>query len=276
MSGQLSNKANAQTLSELTIEDEVMLERLVDNELSEQERREILLKLETISNGWRSCAIAFLEAQTFKAALKDIAQPRSVISTSDEQLIPSVGRSSIPRNALKKTTTYGLPFVSAATFLCALGLFWFSSNDQNTSKPLPGSSVQVAQVEFPSQPNEPTASSRPVDTLAVDRDEVGLARSGGLVDAQTSSAPIRTVTFNCPKHGLTNVSAPCIERDSFDPQVLNTTSLELPNELFEQLSQDGGRVNAKRESYHFPLEDGRVLILPVDSYEVRHEDLPIR
>jgi hypothetical protein len=41
------------------------IDRLVDGELDENTRRELLLRLDSLPDGWRRCAIAFLEAQEF-------------------------------------------------------------------------------------------------------------------------------------------------------------------------------------------------------------------
>ena len=48
---------------------------LVDGELSEADRRALLLQLEHEPDGWRRCALAFLEAQCWKAELGQIAPP---------------------------------------------------------------------------------------------------------------------------------------------------------------------------------------------------------
>src|ERR1017187_5596583 len=48
---------------------------LVDGELSETDRRDLLLELEHEPDGWRRCALAFLEAQCWKAELRQIAAP---------------------------------------------------------------------------------------------------------------------------------------------------------------------------------------------------------
>ncbi|MEI8375561.1 MAG: hypothetical protein WCJ35_22295 [Planctomycetota bacterium] len=45
---------------------------LVDGELSEADRRALLVQLEHETDGWRRCALAFLEAQCWKAELGQI------------------------------------------------------------------------------------------------------------------------------------------------------------------------------------------------------------
>ena len=46
---------------------------LVDGEMDEADRRALLLQLEHEPDGWRRCAMAFLEAQCWKAELGKMA-----------------------------------------------------------------------------------------------------------------------------------------------------------------------------------------------------------
>lgn len=45
------------------------IDRLVDGELPDSQRRELLMQFESQGDGWRRCALAFLEAQTCQEAL---------------------------------------------------------------------------------------------------------------------------------------------------------------------------------------------------------------
>jgi len=54
--------------------DPQILDRLVDGELAETERREVLQTLERQPDGWRQCALAFLEAQSWGEALTQLAR----------------------------------------------------------------------------------------------------------------------------------------------------------------------------------------------------------
>jgi len=60
------------------LDDARLIDRLVDGELSERKRRELLLSFENQSGGWRRCALAFLEAQVFHQALSLEAAPAAV------------------------------------------------------------------------------------------------------------------------------------------------------------------------------------------------------
>jgi hypothetical protein len=51
------------------------LDRLVDGDLPDSERRELLRLLESEPGGWRRCALAFLEHQAWRNALTEVAPP---------------------------------------------------------------------------------------------------------------------------------------------------------------------------------------------------------
>jgi anti-sigma factor RsiW len=55
--------------------DDRRIDRLVDGELPDEERRALLLRLENEPDGWRRCAIAFLEAQSWRDAAGSLASP---------------------------------------------------------------------------------------------------------------------------------------------------------------------------------------------------------
>jgi hypothetical protein len=52
--------------------DDISFDLLVDGELSDAERRRLLASLDARADGWRRCALAFLEAQSWKGDLRDV------------------------------------------------------------------------------------------------------------------------------------------------------------------------------------------------------------
>jgi hypothetical protein len=60
-------------------DDDRLIDRLVDGELPDALRRELLLRLEGEPDGWRRCALAFLEAQTWREALGPLAAPAPAV-----------------------------------------------------------------------------------------------------------------------------------------------------------------------------------------------------
>lgn len=73
--------------------DPALIDRLVDGELNPEARRTLLLQLDGAPGGWRSCALAFLEAQEFGLASRawagEHAAPIPKAPTSRARLSPA-------------------------------------------------------------------------------------------------------------------------------------------------------------------------------------------
>ena len=103
-------------------------DRLVDGELSEEERRELLAGLDNEPGGWRRCALAFLEAQCWKQAVGS-AQGQTFLSAEGRQeclpAIANCGRHTecaCYDQAIALAGRVGTLLAMAASFLVALGL----------------------------------------------------------------------------------------------------------------------------------------------------------
>lgn len=67
-----------ETTRSTVLDDEIAL--LVDGELGEERRSQVLRSLDTESDGWKRCAVAFLEAQLWREALAlGSPQPEAVM-----------------------------------------------------------------------------------------------------------------------------------------------------------------------------------------------------
>jgi hypothetical protein len=99
--------------------DDILIDRLVDGELSIDERRELLASLEAQPGGWRRCALAFLEAQTWRHEMRQF-------------VAPAVARARRETNPPKqKSRSYaGIWLGLAASVLAAFGLGQHFAQDQ--------------------------------------------------------------------------------------------------------------------------------------------------
>jgi len=113
---------------------------LVDGELSEADRRALLVQLEHETDGWRRCALAFLEAQCWKAELGQIAAPAAQAKPTVSQVAP-IGRRQSWRQYAATTLTV------VASFLIALVVVrgWSGSSSHSTESSL----LKTAVSEFP-------------------------------------------------------------------------------------------------------------------------------
>src|SRR5262245_61132861 len=89
-------------------EDTMLLDRLVDGELNDEERRELLLRLERTPDGWRRCAMAFLEGQAWRSEAK------AMVHGPDATVRPA------PAHAIPPSWKGGLPWSSFALAACLM------------------------------------------------------------------------------------------------------------------------------------------------------------
>lgn len=69
--------------------DDTRIDALVDGELPEAERRTLLEQLEATPGGWRACALAFLEAQSWREAFVETARessPKPLVVTQPKRI----------------------------------------------------------------------------------------------------------------------------------------------------------------------------------------------
>ena len=153
--------------------DPCLIDRLVDGELPEAQRRQLLLRLETETDGWRRCALAFLEAQNWRQALAPLAAsacavPRPVI------LPERPGRKRSAWQSFATLTALAASLVAAFTLGWALHRSpWENPNPDSMAqeKPIPSPPVEPLKppeidlaAQDPPLPS-PRESSSPLDPV---------------------------------------------------------------------------------------------------------------
>ena len=231
-------------------------DRLVDGELSESERRALLASLDFEPAGWRRCALAFLEAQTWRESFGEITHRVRKSSV----LPPAPFVSSPPQSKRKKPLgALGTVMAMAASFLLTLGVgSW-------VLKEPPRGKTVVPPPEYIAGVNPPAAAvlTTPPDLSA-----------GAVQPAKPStSTPWRLVQLKAP--GLTGdnetLQLPAVERDRLDDDFLKTVPNPLPNAVLQAWKRTGHEVHTYRELVPVQLKDGRRLIVPIDQVEVQYD-----
>jgi anti-sigma factor RsiW len=162
--------------------DERLIDRLVDGELPELERRELLRRLDSEPNGWRRCALAFLEAQNWRAALAPLDAPAAA---QPAPLPPEPRRRPRSWRSVRRLT--GL----AAALAMAFALGWTLRGGPYVSDPHTTASHDTVPVPATS-PNIPQAApgdlvlpdAQPSWTAALDPVVKHWERRGYHADAQ--------------------------------------------------------------------------------------------
>lgn len=234
--------------------DDHRFDLLVDGELGEAERGELLAGLDDEPGGWRQCALAFLQAQALREDLGSILQ-----DTPDRP----VARRPIGRG---RSGGYGRTLLAmAASFLVALLL------GTQLDRLLPGPDAAGGRptevAKEPADKKQPAAPPGEMpESMLVEVPES--ARS-----PQSPSQPVGMVELAGPFGQAEPMRVPVIERDGIDEEWLRGLPAAVPPKVLRQWERIG-RVRQHRRLVPFWLEDGRQLVVPVDELDVHYVGRP--
>jgi hypothetical protein len=136
--------------------DDRLIDRLVDGALADEERRKLLARFEVEPHAWRRCALAFLEAQSWRDALRPLAAPVHPVRpqrVSPRRPVPVQGRIHLHLPALAAL---------AASLVVAFALGWSARGARPAEAPgQPLANVEAAPAVPASSP--PVVSRTPDD-----------------------------------------------------------------------------------------------------------------
>jgi len=222
-------------LDEFQQDDRRVLDRLVDGELSEAERRELLAALDDEPGGWRRCALAFLEAQTWRWQLSRMAAEPIVAQLSTPAKTTPTGRW---QNVLS----------IAAGLLLAFGL--------GTLVPRAGGDLQVADRRATDSPLAATGSESDVPMPAVQDPP----RDGRW----------QMLTLKPVGDGTADpIQVRVVDEALDDPSKLLAERTPLTATLAQGLEQAGWQVDRHQRLQPYELTDGRQVVVPVEELELR-------
>jgi hypothetical protein len=212
-----------------------LLDRLVDGELAAGERAAVLAALDAEPDGWRRCAVAFLEAQAWRGALRGESHVNAVDAAADATVRPI-------RIARRGGVAAGLAAAFVVAFLAGF-LARGSSGNQSTSE-TPGHAPFAARTT--------QASPSPTATLPAPPP----ARPRGLLTESTGAEsrvrlPLLTAGADSNSNTLRQPSA-------------------LPEYVRRQLERQGYQVEGDRQVVSVALEDGRSVAVPVERLKYRY------
>jgi len=233
----------------MTSEHETWLDLLVDGELDEPRRRELLLALDATPDGWRRCALAFLEAQAWQAGAKSFAKPaqHAIVPRCAALTVGPPMRSRMGASQVAKTL-----FALAASVLIAFaaGYGW------RGAAPTGGTSHEAVAANKSAEKRAPTTA------------DISPQSGTSLNGAQLVSLEVdhgektRRHTLRLP------VSDPAQPRDQWLAQA---EAAGPAPEVLAELERRGFEVNERRQLVPVMLADGRELIVPVKEVDLQYE-----
>jgi len=244
----------------LSGEDQRLLDLLVDGELNDAERRELLLRLERTPDGWRWCAAAFLEAQAWRGEARAMVSPPTPTALEQADLSAARRRpaSSVPSRGVPARPSFQIwmPLALAAGLLVATTwVFWNRNPDVFQQNGLPQNGPVVADIPNMGGPQVQVA--------------------GGLRDPQfiaphdANPQENLQLVINGGPEGRRNVDVPLVDAAGMDQALFGQWSPALPPEVIRMLEQNGHQVVRERRLVPLDLRDGRRVVVPMDQVEIR-------
>jgi hypothetical protein len=226
-------------MHEETIHDDVLFDRLVDGELSADERRRLLESLDARPDGWRRCALAFLEAQSWRG---DLGQ---LVRGAAQSRIDDATDRSVPHAVRRTPKQVGAWLAIAAGVLIALTLAtvrWDDGQKIVSNPPGPDEGAIVTAPPANSANSQPARGDRVDDALTLwARDDTGQPRS---------------------------LRVPLVDARTLDRQLGVEFRSGLPTDVRAQLHDRGYNVESKRRYAPLWLDNGRPMILPVEDTKI--------
>ncbi len=219
--------------------DDAQLDMLVDGEPDATQRRTVPSQLVTDPDGWRRCALAFLEAQSWRQEMR-------TLSDESAEAAPVASKTPIAWHRFRT----GLAM--AASFLLALGLGLAMGDMFDEDQPLlPPSHAAKGQPE----PVRPSIDPNP---------EVA-------PEAVPEAAPYQYVAIPTqdPVSGEPDsIRMPVVPRELLGEGWPYQLPSVLPDDVVQSLHQRGHDVVQQRRLIPFQADDGSRIVFPVDEVEL--------
>jgi hypothetical protein len=255
-------------------DDQSLIDRLVDGEIDAVERRALLARLEHQPDGWRRCALAFLEAQSWREALSpqlNGAANASVRNFASSSVSLARAERAEGSGRWRRWSTL------AAACLVAFSLGWLTSgrasivrsgsSDRNRVVAIAPSLTQEAGVKT-SESDLPrtSGSASPASVTTHTEKKVGALETSPTAQLPTASVATtaESPARSSPNHAVTLSAFPRIDRHAL-PSMSELVS-ESVHKTFER---QGMHVETQRGLLSVPLMGGRHLTVPVNAVKVR-------
>lgn len=264
--------------------DHLLIEKLIDGELSPQQRRELLSRLDQQPQGWRRCALAFLEAQAMEEELGALV--REAAGPVGPREVAPQPRVSTPARRAFWTRHVPSALAVAASFLVAL---WIGANWGPSRSPSPRQAAEMTSTEATANrksfESEDFPGNLQPESLYADRQPAGFGEGSlpgsmefinpnrGGSRPSSSDAPWETVTLAVDGGTSSNdraIQLPAMPRDRLDQQWLDELPTAMPPDVLSALRRSGHEVRQQRQVFPLRMRDGRKLYVPIDDVEVEY------
>lgn len=244
-----------------------MLDLLVDGELSDKERCQVLQYLEKTKNGWRDCAMAFLESAMFKESLNlESEEEYPPVSWGEITEESRSGKHSPKTDHISPTRNLPDLFNKANLLMVAAGfLFAFLFYG-----------IIFYIIGFPGIPSQNILPNH----VLVNKNH-GMLPPGPQDQNHQVAPPLfssksplshtdmQYVTLDSCNPEWKGMQIPCYSAKAVDAKNYLSHTNVLEDEQVKQFLEAGHEVDVTRQNIIMPANDGRKVVIPVDQVNVK-------
>ncbi|ODU00567.1 MAG: hypothetical protein ABS79_03100 [Planctomycetes bacterium SCN 63-9] len=232
---------------------DAVIDRVVDGELSSSQLREAIARIEASHDGWRRCALAFIESQCLGQILREADEVSVTVSSSGRTVLPFQ-----PRRGISAVRRLAL---AASLAALAFGLGWIGRGGIGARQGAPGVDAQT----------RPMLASNVVETRDAIVTTPEPSHEGSTIRG-TRNAPLR---FDDELAQADSDEAPTFDDSPTPLEVSFEDWVRAQPPAISSYDQallecEGYQVEQRREVLFGSLEDGRLAAVPVDEVELKY------
>lgn len=246
-----------------------VIDRLVDAELNEQERRELLPVLDEVPGAWRRCGLAFIESQLLHHDLRTLVDRDSRAALDGGGQVTMVASGGAPRGS------WSVGLALAACVAAAFVLGYQSAPQRNR---LEGGPALAAHEASRSSLDDATrgALDRTGPIRAGDESSerpTFVASTAGPDDASDPAWRTVELAVQDESLGRRSMRLPVVDLSRVDEQWLRSRQQQatLSPTLRAALQESGLRVQERPRLMPVELQDGSRIVFPVNQVEVGYD-----
>ncbi|MCL4201481.1 MAG: hypothetical protein KJ000_03240 [Pirellulaceae bacterium] len=247
-------------------DDAAMLDRLVDGELNDRQYRELLLRLETQPDGWRRCALAFLEAQAWRREMRTLRVEENLEETRADESCALARRRRFAEWLLAVAAGFLIAW-SLGPLLSRDALTWPAGVERGSNQVAPGSWLTRDALPA-SHPISSAASVAPSASAGAETtDEENVLQIAGLPEPSDLDSEDAETEIVRDADGRA-WEIPVDDWSSQHAQWLSEETSAFPAELARALENLGARIRRHRGLLPLETRDGRHVVVPVERVEI--------
>jgi hypothetical protein len=236
---------------DLQPDDARLFDRLVDGALAADERRQLLESLDGRPDGWRRCALAFLEAQAWRADFGEMTAGGEVPRRAEPAAAPAASAAPLADGnaGFRRSPSYAGRWlaVAAALFVAfVLGLAWQSGVDTMPGAPPLGSGAVA------------------IETPPADDD----ARAAGPANEPRPARDAITLLVRDEGGAMRPVRVPLVDAQALDRELGLEFRSGITEAMRDRFQRSGYDLRSTRRYAPLWLENGQPLVVPVEDTRI--------